>query len=466
MSDAFAVAAGLFDALCGWLGGESSAGLSHHELEDQLDTKGRELLRQLFQEHLELRAVREPRLEVTDSDSVAHGRVEPGHTRRLATIFGEVTVTRIAYRHPGHPNLCPADAALNLPVGLHSHGLRLRAALEASRGSFDSAAQALERATGVHVGKRQVEALSAAAAVDVGDFYAGFAGQRSAAGDVIVLSVDGKGIIVRPDDLRAGTARHAQSAKLDKRLSKGERRYRKRMAEVGAVYDICPAPRTPADVLASHSDLSAAPGPKAKNKWVTASVVDDAATVVAEVFHEADQRDPGHQRVWIGLVDGNAHQIDRIHAEADQRAITVRIVIDFIHVLEYLWGAVWCFFAEGDPAAEAWVRDRVLAILEGKAGDVAAGIRRRASTEGLSAQKRKKADDCAKYLTNKAPYLDYPTALASGWPIATGIIEGACRHLVADRMDITGARWSASGAEAILKLRALHTNGDLDAYWP
>lgn len=126
---------------------------------------------------------------------------------------------------------------------------------------------------------------------------------------------------------------------------------------------------------------------------------------------------------------------------------------------------MWCFFAEGDPAAEHWVRDRALAVLRGGARDVAAGIRRRATTAGLSKPKRKKADDCAKYLINKAAYLDYPTALAAGWPIATGVIEGACRHLVADRMDITGARWSVEGAEAVLKLRAVRSNGDFDKYW-
>jgi hypothetical protein len=92
-------------------------------------------------------------------------------------------------------------------------------------------------------------------------------------------------------------------------------------------------------------------------------------------------------------------------------------------------------------------------------------IRRIATKTGLDPTRRKPADDAANYLTNKAPYLDYPTALRQGWPIATGIIEGACRHLVKDRMDITGARWGLAGAEAILKLRAIKANGDLDAYW-
>jgi hypothetical protein len=166
-----------------------------------------------------------------------------------------------------------------------------------------------------------------------------------------------------------------------------------------------------------------------------------------------------------GPGDGNRHQIECIKAQAEQRKVSVAVVVDLIHVLEYLWGATWCFFSEGDPAAEDWVRDRALAVLEGKARDVAAGIRRRASTLGLAKPRRKKADECARYLTDKAPYLDYPTALGAGWPIATGVIEGTCRYLVADRMDITGARWSVEGAEAVLKLRAVRCNGDFEAYW-
>jgi len=106
-----------------------------------------------------------------------------------------------------------------------------------------------------------------------------------------------------------------------------------------------------------------------------------------------------------------------------------------------------------DPDANTWI------------AEVAAGIRRRATATRLTKPKRRKADLCATYLVNKAPYLDYPTALAAGWPIATGIIEGACRHLVKDRMDITGARWGLDGAEAVLKLRAVRTNGDSPAHW-
>ena len=315
------------------------------------------------------------------------------------------------------------------------------------------------------MGKRQVEELAARSAADVDAFYEAVEREEAEDGDVLVLSADGKGIVMRPGSLRPATERAAATAttKLEGRLSKGEKPNRKRMATVGAVYDLEPEPRTAAEVLARDRDKPAPP--RAKAKWLTASVAEDAAEVVGRAFDEAGRRDPAHERRWVALVDGNNHQIDRVEAEAAKRKVRVAFVVDLVHVLEYLWGAVWCFFAEGDPSAEAWVRDRALAVLEGRAREVAAGIRRRATAAGLATQKRKKADEAARYLTNKAPYLDYPTALAAGWPIATGVIEGACRHLVKDRMDITGARWSVAGVEAVLKLRAVRCKGDFEASW-
>ncbi len=178
-----------------------------------------------------------------------------------------------------------------------------------------------------------------------------------------------------------------------------------------------------------------------------------------------NRRGEPHIRDWAALVDGNNHQINRIKAEAKARGVSISIVCDFIHLLEYVWKAAWSFHTEGDPAAELWVRRHAKAILEGKATAVAGAIRREATKGALEPSARVGADACAKYLTNKRDYLDYPSALEAGLPIATGVIEGACRHLVKDRMDITGARWSLAGAEAILKLRAIRCNGDFDEYW-
>jgi hypothetical protein len=202
---------------------------------------------------------------------------------------------------------------LNLPEDLHSHGLTRLSAIESARGSFDDAQQAIVRCSGQLIGKRQLERLAQHAAVDFDAFYAQrqpASSQDASAGDgedpgVLVLSCDGKGVVMRPDSLRPETRRQAERGehKLTSRLSRGEKRGRKRMAEVGAVYEITPVPRTARDIMpTSDSEPSqVTAGPIAQKKWLTASVVDDAATVVAQLFEEAVRRDPEHQRDWIAL---------------------------------------------------------------------------------------------------------------------------------------------------------------------
>jgi hypothetical protein len=465
--DAFRASRVRFESLVGFLDGADAAGLSHAELEQHLDVHGRELLRCLLGDHLTLRAVREPRLEqVTGDEGVIRSRVEKGHGRALETVFGTVSVERLAYRAPGVGNLHPADAALNLPVERHSHGLRKLCALESPRGSFDGAVDAIERQTGVKLGKRQVEELAGLAAMDFEDFYETRRPARSKPGDLLVLSADGKGIVMRADALRTRAPARPRAGPSPK-LSGDDQQYRRRMAEIGAVYDAKPAPRTPADILTSAAPegYEPEPGPVAKNKWLTASIVNAPAEVIRRVFDEAERRDPKHRRTWVALVDGANHQIERIRFESRKRKVTVTIIVDFVHVLTYLWNAAGCLHPNNDQAAAQWVHRQATRVLQGHARKVAGTIRRQATTARLSPSQRKPADEAATYLTNKAPYLDYPTALTQGWPIATGIVEGACRHLIKDRFDITGARWGLAGAEAILKLRAIIANGDFQEYW-
>jgi hypothetical protein len=465
----FAGSRELFESLIGFLDGTDAAGLSHAELEERLDVHGRELLRCLLDDHLALRALRERRLEqVVGDEGKARTRVEPGHVRALETVFGTVSVERLAYRAPGVGNLHPADAALNLPVERHSHGLRKLAALESPRGSFDGAIDAIERRTGVRLAKRQVEELAGLAAMDFEEFYESRRPARGKRGDLLVLSADGKGIVMRADALRTrAPARPRAGPAPTPRLSGEQQQNRKRMAEIGAVYDAQPAPRTPADIFTSAAPdgYQPAPGPVAANKWLTASIVNAPAEVIKRTFDEAERRDPKHRRTWVALVDGAIHQIERIKFEARKRNVKVTIVVDFVHVLGYLWNAAGCLHPNDDQAAARWVHHQATRVLQGHARKVAGQIRRQATNARLGATQRKPADEAAVYLTNKAPYLDYPTALTQGWPIATGIIEGACRHLVKDRMDITGARWGLAGAEAILKLRAIIINGDFQEYW-
>jgi hypothetical protein len=144
--------------------------------------------------------------------------------------------------------------------------------------------------------------------------------------------------------------------------------------------------------------------------------------------------------------------------------VEITVVQDFIHVLEYLWKAAHALYPQAGEEREAWIKDRAHALLRGRALDVAVGLRRAATRKQLSQGERKPVDKAADYIENNRERLRYDQALAQGLPIATGVIEGACRHLIKDRMDITGARWCLDRAEAIPKLRSLKVSGDLAAY--
>jgi hypothetical protein len=472
----FAASADLFATLVEELQSAETAGLTACELEDLLGERGREVQRQLLQDHLDLRAAREEQaagrghLAATGADGITRTRVETGHHRQLATLFGMVQVTRCAWRRPGAPNLCPADAALSLPAPRCSHALARLAALEAARGSFEAAHAAITRRCGPVIGKRQIEQAVVSAACDIGAFYAAHVPVPCTASTLLVLSADAKGIVMRPEALRPATARAAtRQGRMRTRLVAGEKPNRKRMATLTCVYDAGPAPRRPHDVIAPpggrHGSRALRPRPKASAKWLAGSVEHDPADMIKAAFDQAEARDRQHQRTWVVLVDGAEHQLDLIRAEAARRAVTIHIVIDLIHVLEYIWKAAWSLHPAADPAAEDWVAIKTLAVLAGDSSRATAEIIAEADAAGLAGGQRTGIDACVRYLTSKGQYLRYDQALAAGWPIATGVIEGACRHLIGDRLDITGARWGLPGAEAILTLRAVIANGDFDDYW-
>jgi hypothetical protein len=475
-ADPFTVSKGMFDALAGELAGPAAAGMTAFDLEQFVDERGRDVLLQLLQDHYDLRKLREEQqarenpAPVTDPGGITRTRLETGHGRALATLFGTVTVTRCAWRKPGAANWCPADAALSLPAGRHSHSLAMLAALEAARGSFDAAHDAITRRCGPVMGKRQLEESVVHAAADIPAFYAARIPQPCTSSVLLIMSADCKGIVMRPGALRAATAKAAAKlGKMRTRLSAGEKPNRKRMACLVTVYDAEPAKRRPHDVIAPpggrHGTRALRPGPKARGKWLAGSVRRNPAEVIAAAFDEAGDRDPGRQRTWVVLVDGAEHQLDLIRAEAARRGAAIHAIIDIIHVLEYLWDAAWSLHQAGDPAAEDWVAVKALAVLAGDSDRAAEEITAEADAAGLAGNQRNGAAACVRYLENKREFLRYDQALEAGWPIATGVIEGACRHLIADRLNLGGARWGLDGAEAVLTLRAVISNGDFEEYW-
>jgi hypothetical protein len=220
----FAAAEEKFSELVEQLRGEASRRMTHSELESLIAKEGREIHRRLLQAHLDLRSADEViQLSVRGADDIerTHRRAR---ARGLMTVFGPVVASRVTYGARGHESLSPLDAALNLPEELHSHGLRRLAAIEAARGSFDATVEAIERSTGTKVQKRQAEELVQRAAQDFDAFYDREkpAESPTAEADLLVLTLDGKGIVMRPDALREATRKAAKNSrnKLDRRLSK------------------------------------------------------------------------------------------------------------------------------------------------------------------------------------------------------------------------------------------------------
>ena len=467
---AFSDADASFAALKGRVASAASEGMSHGDLERLIEADGREILRQLFQGHLELRAecTASP---VIGADGVCRTHRRRDETRRLMTVFGPVEVRRTGYARPGLPTLYPLDASLNLPAGQSSEGVRRRMSIAAAGGSLDAAVETVRGNTGAKPAKRQAREMVIDAAVDFVAFYEEPADKPyvAPADEVpLVLTTDAKGVVMRPECLRPQTRDKAavRRHRLDKRLSRGEKRNAKRMAQVASIYDIEPHVREVDEVMRELRPVGpAAKRPRAACKRVWASLDREPRDVVAELFREAERRDPEHRRPWVGLVDGNKHQLSLMRDEIRRLGARATLIIDIIHVLEYLWKAAHALFGEGSKESEAWVQKRFAMLLQGRVSHVAAGLRRSATRKGLEGNRRQAADKAANYLLKYKHMMRYDKYIAAGYPIATGVIEGACRHLVGDRMDLTGARWGLQGAEAVLKLRALRSSGDFDAYW-
>lgn len=465
--DEFSAAREHYASIVKHLQSQEMGGVEHGAVEEYLWHEGTELLRRLLQGHLDLRCHREQKLEsVVGSDGVERRHVREGCERRLMTLFGEVEVRRKGYSARGECSVFALDAELNLPEDTYSHGLRRRVSEEVSRHAFDEAVERVAKTTGGKVPKRQAQALAKEVSGDFEAFYEGREVKEvEATPDPLVMSVDGKGVVMRASGLREATRRAAERDphKLKTRLCQGEKRHRKRMATVATIYSVGEHRRTAEHIMGLEEREGSAP--RARNKRVWASLEREMSQVIEEQFREALGRDPQNERPWAVLLDGNPTQLRLVEAAAKRHGVAVTITVDFIHVLEYLWKAGYCFHGSGTEAAERWVGERALRILHGQSSDVAAGMRRSATRQGLSSKDREAVDDCADYLLKYRKYLRYDDNLRRGLPIATGVIEGACRHLVNDRMDITGARWGLPGAEAILKLRSLRSSGDLDEYW-
>ncbi len=460
LAAALAAPAEQFAGLAAWAAGEARF-CDHGEREKVIGEEGRELQRLVLQASFDVDAAREerPAGPVISAAGIRHGIVEAGHGRGVTSVFGPVRVTRMACRNRREPNLYPAGARQVLPGDPYSLGMRALAAFHLAGGGFGQAQEVIEARTGVTVGRAQLTGLAEDLAAWTDDFYAGRARDADTdrpASDVLMMQGDGKGIAMRPEHRR-------NAGKED-----GTRPGVKKMAEIVAVADFTPAVREPGDIAAPPARRQAHPGPKARDKWVSASVTESIEDMIAAAYDEADRRDPQRVRQRVFLVDGNKQQLSAIEAKADERGLKVPVLIDYIHVSGYI-GKAAAALHPGDPvAAGQWADGQLLRVLHGRAKAVAATLASVARKTRENPRKRgldlTDMDRAVTYLTNNQQHMKYDKALEKGWPIATGMIEGACRFVIEDRFGITGARWSPDGAEVILKLRAVVVNGDLDDY--
>jgi hypothetical protein len=455
---------GQFSRMLTWTASEAGR-LDHGEREKVIGDSGRELQRQLLEATFALDCAREERVEqVTSAAGIRHGGVERGHHRGVISVFGPVRAERLAYRNRREANLYPADARWMLPEDPYSLGMRALVAYHLAESGYGAAQEVIEARTGARIGRAQLAGLAQDMAAWVDDFYllrARDADEGMTGGDVIMMQADGKGIALRPEH-RAGAGKGAGQG------SDAAHPGIKKIAEIVAVAGFTPAVREPADIAAPPARRKAHPGPLARDTWVAASITDDIPDMIGAAFDEADRRDPGGLRQRIFLVDGNKQQLGAIAEHAADRGLKVPVFIDFIHVSGYLGKAAAALHPGNPQAAREWADGQRLRVLHGRAKAVAATL------ASVAAKTRAKAgtrhldltdlDRAITYLTNNHMHMRYDKALAAGWPIATGMIEGSCRFVIEDRFGITGARWSPDGAENILKLRAVVVNGDLDDY--
>jgi hypothetical protein len=461
-----------------WLCSPAAKQLPADQVEEETNCRGREITRLLLEAHFRergtgdvgpaVRRVSPTATAPTAATPAAAGGVSPTplltdkrrHRRMLKTIVGRITIERTAYGAPGQDSMHPLDAQAELPDGSFSYPLQQRLVRAAVQGPYDEAVANVELATGLVVAKGSCEQLVQAAASDFEAFYQ----QRTApppthTGSILAAGVDGKGVpMIKPEE----TLRKL-------RLGKGEKRNKKRMATVATVRTHEPWVRTPEDVVASLFDDVPAPRPlrirRQEHKRVWASLTRSKDAVIAEVAAEMKHCDPEGTKVHVAVTDGERALQQRVEPAIRAVLGSVILILDFMHVLEKIWKAAHCFYAEGSDEAEQWVRVQALRLLQGQVAVVLAELRARGQAKGLKKTQRETLAKIGAYLERNQERMHYDAYLRQGLPIASGSVEGACRHLVKDRLERAGMRWSLAGAEALIQMRAVYLSDDFTEYW-
>ena len=399
-------------------------------------------------------------------------RLSGRRMRPYVSAFGPTPFRRYVYasRETQRQEVVPLDAKLGMPEGNMSYLLQKWSGTKCAKESYQESRVTLLEILGFAPSVNCLEDMVARAA-EHADVY--FEEQEpvdpAMEEEILVATSDCKGVPMRHVDAPRTKRCDDEPRPKRKRLQKGEKNGQKRMACVGGVYSVAPFRRTADDVLKEIlRQEKQTQRPKPQNKRLRAVLTREvdgkevnAKNVVFDwLAKEVRQRDPQECRTVVAIMDGETKLRDLQELKVG-RAIGI---LDIWHVTEYLWKLSYCFHSEGSDAAEAFVEIYLRKLLEGNVGRVIGGIRQMVTKRELSKHKCEKVHQYLNYFVERCEYMKYDEYLASGYPIGSGVVEGACRHLVKDRMEQTGMRWRIAGAQAVLSLRAIYVNDNWDAF--
>lgn len=392
-------------------------------------------------------------------------RLESPHDRRFVSVFGELTIQRYVYgtRETQKQEVIPTDAVLALPEGDFSHLLQEWDQAFCVQGSHAESRRTVERILGIGQSVRSLEQMNVSMAESVEAFRSSQPKPPAREeGSILVLTADGKGVPMRRDAERDPPA-------IRGRRKKGEKANKKRMACVGGVYTIDPFMRTAEDVVEEVlRDARKPDRPDPCHKQLRAELtreiegveVNGKDRIFSWFAEQVKIRNPRGRKPVVCVMDGERALWKKLTA----LMVGMVCILDIFHVLERLWQAAHCFHPEGSDEAQAFVTDRLLRLLRGEVGYVIGGLKQMATKQKLKGSKARQLSAAIGYLERNRRFMRYDAYLAAGYPIGSGVAEGACRHLVKDRMELTGMRWCVPGAQAMLDLRAVYLNGDWETF--
>ncbi len=394
------------------------------------------------------------------------------HPRRYLSIFGEFELSRFAYgaRVGRKQEFIPLDETLALPESKFSYLLQDWDQSLSMEQPFAKVSDTLAKILGLKQHVDSLERMNRDMAKAVEPYETQLtAPPASEEGELLVQTADCKGVPIR---------RSADTSSIeDHRSKRGPKPDRKKMATLGSVYSIDRFRRTPEEVVESlfrdpQAPRDARKRPRPQHKRVQAKlnlVIDGEETIRAApaifgwMADEIGSRNPGGKKEVVCIMDGQPSLWEDRDKQWDSTESIVDI-LDLLHVTPRIWKAAHLFHRVDSDDAKQFVRQRVLRILRGEVSSVVRGLRRLATTRKLSDQKRTVLERICNYFLNNAHRMRYSQYLKQGYPIASGVIEGACRNVVKDRLERTGMTWTIEGATAMLGLRCIHLSDQWDDY--